>query len=293
VGLGLGAVSGLGCGGSAPLLHPAHTLFPGDVSVGAGLSAEVALNPRQAVSASGSAASPEAERAASLQDLTVPLSVGPNRASTPPGSPASGPAGLISAAAGSSAYQSASITSIAPQPAPWVGARVGIRGSNEAGITYAGRSIRIDGRHAWSLGSPTLSVGLGATALLPERPDHDDAVGSVFGGGVDVPVLIGLKSKNDLYAGWLGVRGGFETLKGDIAGLPSAGGASSAPITEEVSAQHYYVGLVLGLRAGFRHLHVALEVQGALHRAVGTIGGDDIAQSVITLTPGGAVIISF
>lgn len=217
--------------------------------MGAGLSAEIALSPQQAV---GASAAPEAERAASLQDLAVPLAV-----------------------------------------APWAGARIGIRGDNEAGVTYVGRSIRIDGRHAWSFGRPTLSVGLGASAIMAERPGQSADVGSVYGGGIDLPVLIGAKSKNDLYAGWLGVRGGFETMKGDVAAMTGAGSSAGSLTTEEVRAQHYYVGVVLGLRAGFRHLHVALELDGSFHRAVGTIGGNDVARSLVTLTPGGALTVSF
>lgn len=254
LGLSVGA-SGfavLGCGGSAPLLHPAHTLFPGDVSMGAGLSAEVALNKPSISAATSDGADPSSTRAGSLQDLTVPLSV-----------------------------------------APWVGARVGIRGDNEAGLTYVGRSIRVDGRHAWSLGAPTLSLGLGATAIMAKRHGLDADIGSVLGGGLDVPLLIGAKSKNDLYAGWFGVRGGFESLNGDIGTLADGGAPSSPLTTEEVSAQHYYVGVVLGLRVGFRHVHVALELDGAFHRAVGSIGGVDVGLSQLTLTPGGALIVSF
>src|SRR6185369_12120360 len=43
---------------------------------------------------------------------------------------------------------------VAPGVAPWAGARVGIAGSNEAGLAYTGRSIRLDGRYAFSLGAP-------------------------------------------------------------------------------------------------------------------------------------------
>jgi hypothetical protein len=238
----------MGCGGGAPLLHPAHTLFPGDVTLGAGLTGQVAL--RSTAPTDASPTSSEASRTASLETLSV-----------------------------------------APGVAPWVGGRVGITGDNEAGLTYSGRAIRIDGRHAWNLGAPTLSVGLGATAILAQRPGQDPDRGSVYGGGLDLPVLIGVKSKNDLYALWFGPRGGFETMSGELAAPPDP--AVTGPAFDDVSAQHYYVGLVLGLRAGFRHIHVAIELDGAFHYATGTLGTEELSLSQVTLAPGGALVISF
>lgn len=182
--------------------------------------------------------------------------------------------------------------SVAPGVAPWVSGRIGIQGDNEAGLTYSGRAIRIDGRHAWTLGAPTtLSVGLGATAILAQRPGQDPDRGSVYGGGLDLPVLFGVRSKNDLYAVWFGPRGGFETMSGELAAPPDPSGTE--PPFDDVSAQHYYVGLVFGLRAGFRHIHVALELDGAFHYATGTLGTEELSLSQVTLAPGGALVISF
>lgn len=181
--------------------------------------------------------------------------------------------------------------SVAPGIAPWVGGRIGIQGDNEAGLTYSGRVVRIDGRHAWNLGTPTLSVGLGASAILAQRPGQDPDRGSVYGGGLDLPVLIGVRSKNDLYAVWFGPRGGFETMSGELAAPPEASG--TGPTFDEVSARHYYAGLVLGLSAGFRHIHVAIELDGAFHYATGTLGTEELSLSQVTLTPGGALVISF
>src|SRR5262249_14255801 len=82
----------------------------------------------------------------------------------------------------------------APGVAPWVGGRIGIQGDNEGGLTYSGRSLRLDGRHAFSLGAPTLSVGLGLSAISAQRPGEGKDGSSVFGGGFDVPILFGAKS---------------------------------------------------------------------------------------------------
>jgi hypothetical protein len=232
------------------LLHPAHVLPPGDVSVGAGVSGQLALKPLPPESQAN------AQHVGSLQNLSV-----------------------------------------APGVAPWVSGRVGIVGGNEAGLTYAGRELRLDARHAFSLGKVTLSAGLGASAVIARRPG-DGADGSgVFGGGADVPLLIGVKSTNDIYALWFGPRAGFEIISGR---LQLAEAASSL---FDISARHFYGGLVAGMRVGFRHVHAAIELNAAYHRADGsfkTTGppgspGTSTSTSVqqITLTPAGALEISF
>lgn len=223
------ALSLLGCGAGAPLLHPAHVLAPGNVSVGAGLSG--ALN---------------------LSAASDPVSGGK----------------LAELAA-------------APGIAPWVSGRFGIAGDNEAGLTYTGRSLRVDARHAFPLGTAAaLSVGLGGSLISPLRPADDDGGSSVFGGGVDVPVLFGVHSKSDLYAFWIGPRGGFESMSGDVA-------------LSRVSARHFFGGFVVGVRGGFRHVHVALELDGAYHRADGTLVGAPTGVSLFTLAPSGALLFSF
>lgn len=129
------ALAFAGCGGGAPLLHPAHTLNPGDVAMGAGLSGRVALLPPDAPPGLDAE-----EAAAGLEALTV-----------------------------------------APAIAPWVSARIGLEGANEGGLTYSGRAVRLDGRHAFGLGTPTLSVGLGASVVSARRPGNSPDDRSVFG----------------------------------------------------------------------------------------------------------------
>jgi hypothetical protein len=179
----------------------------------------------------------------------------------------------------------------APGLAPWVAGRIGIKGSNEAGLTYAGRAIRLDGRHAFPLGEKTaLSVGLGGSGIIASQPGGEPDNRSVYGGGLDIPVLIGYTSTADLYSFWAGPRGGFEILSGGLLNAPNPG----APVVEEeVGARHVYVGFVAGLRVGFRHVHVALELDGAYHFADGEIGALSMTIDQFTLTPSGALIISF
>ena len=81
---------------------------------------------------------------------------------------------------------------LGPGISPWVSARVGLPHANEAGLTYTGRSLRLDGRHAFSLGGAwALSLGLGASAVA----------GFVIGGGVAAftGLLTGRRSSRRYY----------------------------------------------------------------------------------------------
>jgi hypothetical protein len=237
------------------LLHPAHVLPPGEISVGAGLSGQLALQSLQA------AAGPATQNQSSLQTLAV-----------------------------------------APGVAPWAAGRIGFEGSYEGGITYSGRTLRLDGRHAFLLGkgNVALSVGLGASALMAERPGSSDQASGVFGGGADIPVLIGWRSASDLYSFWFGPRGGFEILSGRV----QLADGSQMPPLYDVSGRHFYAGLTAGARVGFRHVHLALEVNAAYHAANGSFqtsatdtapAGPAASTSVqqISVSPAGALVVTF
>jgi hypothetical protein len=237
------ALSLLGCGAGAPLLHSAHVLHAGDVTAGAGLSGELALS-------------------------------------------------QLSVSAGSDPRGAGRMAQLAAAPgiAPWVSGRFGITGSNEAGLTYTGRNLRVDVRHAFALGTAALSVGVGGSMIAAERPGQDIAGSSIFGGGVDVPVLFGAHSKNDLYAFWVGPRAGFEALSGEVA---MSQGQTDALVLSAVSARHFFGGFVVGVRGGFRHVHVAIEVDGAYHRADGSIRGASTGVGLFALAPSAALLMSF
>lgn len=232
--LGLG-----GCGGGAPLLHPAHVLSPGKVTVGAGLSGRPVL--AALPSAPGT---DEALAENVLQDRTI-----------------------------------------APAVAPWVSGRIGITGSNEAGLTYSGRALRLDGRHAFTLTkSVSLSMGLGGELILAGRPSGAGESG--FGGGLDVPLLIGWKSTGELYSGWIGPRAGITWVRG---AFPSADPTKPLAIVGD----HVRVGMVAGFRLGFRHVHVGLEVGGDWNTVSGRMGTTDVSFNQFSLTPAGALIVGF
>ncbi|MEJ7728620.1 MAG: hypothetical protein WKG00_05345 [Polyangiaceae bacterium] len=184
--------------------------------------------------------------------------------------------------------------SVAPGVAPFVSGRLGILGNNEAGLTYTGRAVRLDARHAFDLGGPALSIGLGGSLIFPQRPGRDDDELRLHGGGVDLPILLGVRSRNDLYALWAGPRVGLQLLSGDAA-EPFVGDDPNEPTppARDVDGKHLYTGLVLGMRAGFRHLHVALEIDASYHHAWGSFGDQERAIDQVSITPAGAVVLSF
>lgn len=191
--------------------------------------------------------------------------------------------------------QIAEESAVAPGLAPWVAGRMGLGSGFEAGLTYSGRSFRLDGRRAFDLGLPTLSLGLGASGLLPKRRDDLDI--RVGGFGADLPVLIGFRSDADIFSLWLGARGGFELLRGEHA-LPIEApapdlAATGEPENEALEGVHLYGGGLLGFRAGFRHVYAVVEVEAVMHYADLTIGSVETAIEQLAVSPSGALIVRF
>jgi hypothetical protein len=175
---------------------------------------------------------------------------------------------------------------IAPAVAPWVSARIGIIGSNEAGLTYTGRAVRLDGRHAFQLNKKNtlaLSAGLGGELLLVGRPQGgQQEPQTLLGGGMDFPLLFGWRSTAGLYSAWIGPRPGFTIVEGNL----DDGTAFSATDGR--------LGFVAGLRVGFRQVHVAMELGGAFHFVDATIGkSQKVEFNQFTLTPAGALVLTF
>jgi hypothetical protein len=183
---------------------------------------------------------------------------------------------------------------VAPGIAPFVGARVGIQGDNEAGLAYMGRSVRLDARHAFDLGDAwRLSVGAGGSALLPRPRGGDADLGSVYGGGGDLPILVGWSSDSDIYSVWVGPRGGFELLRGRILETELSASESASAEFVDISGTHAFVGGVIGMRVGFRTIHVALELDLAYHRAWGTFGEREADIEQLGVAPASALALSF
>jgi hypothetical protein len=257
-GLPLCALFLAACGGGAPLLHPAHVLPLNTVSFGAGVSGQFASDAAEARIDAG--------RLAATQSLSDPQ-IAKRYAE-----------GVLSQAL------------LAPGLSPWVGARVGLPWRTEAGLTYTGRNIRLDGRHMLALGEVwALSFGVGASALFlsPDSPDSDTPATdgspgeaafdlSASGWGADIPVVVGYEAVNGFLDVWAGARAGFERINGDIR--PSGGDPS---VRIEAEGQRWWGGALAGFSLGVAPLWLRFELATTFHQVTGQLTGE-------TLEPDGA-----
>lgn len=256
-----------GCGGGAPLLHPARTLPTGDIRMASGVSANVA--------------------AGSLgDDLRVAKGVATKDPQVP-GAPGSNPAyakGALVAAA------------IAPGLAPFIGARVGVGNQYEGGLAYTGRAVRADLRRSFDSGNVSFSAGLGLSAALygrqqgSELPDVD--LGALHGYGFDIPLLVGWESSGGIYKVWGGGRGGFERdVIETLTSEPKAVTLGGQPL--HLDANRYWGGAVVGIATGFNHVHVALELSADYQVVVGNYNENHVTVHGITLAPATALWWTF
>ena len=265
--VGLGALWIVGCGGGAPLLHPARTLPMGDVRIASGVNANVA--------------------AGSLGDdlkLARELAAKDPQSPGPPNTnPAYAKGALVAAAIG-------------PGLAPFVGARVGAGNNFEGGLAYTGRAVRVDMRKGFDDGNVTYSVGLGLSAALYGRQQGTELtnvdLGALHGYGGDIPLLVGWESAGGIYKVWGGVRGGFERdVIETLTSEPKAVTLGNGPI--HLDANRYWGGGVVGLATGFRHLHVALELSAAYQFVKGTYNENNVTVRGVTLAPATALWWTF
>ncbi len=249
------------CAGGGPLLHPAKTLPKGESRAALGMSAEAAVG----------------NFGTALQSARAEAA---NESSTQPD--ATYAKGALVAAA------------VNPGIAPFVSARVGIAYDFEGGLAYTGRGIRIDFRHASYFGAEkawALSIGVGGSAALYGRLQGGDLPGvnlsDLRGWGADVPVLLGYEATNGLYMIWFGARGGWE--HDTIGTLTTEPGSGFETPPTGLSVDRYWGGGVLGIATGFRHVHVALEVDAAYESMNGSFGGTSVSLSGATVAPATAL----
>lgn len=221
----LSGIAGLallvGCGGGVPLLHPAHTLPAGRTAFAVGVSDRFLLG--------------DARRALDEAQQRVP--------GAPAGDARSTRGALIALAEG-------------PAVAPFAAARVGIPGTNEAGLSYSGQALRGDFRHAFDWGSSALSAGLGVTgrgfgqsAVDPPGTDLSGAHGL----GVDLPILLGYRTDADLISVWGGLRASFDHWSGSVALDPGPG--------FDLDASRVALGPVFGMALGLPPFWVCAELE--------------------------------
>lgn len=272
------------CGGATPLLHPAHTLAPGRVTFGAGVSgtflagdAKTGLDEARGVTASGGP-STDAEREQVVEGT---------------------------------------ITSVlaAPGVAPWIGGRVGVAERTEAGVAYTGRWGRIDVRHAFEDRKLALSFGVAALALLahpssdPAEPSGTssdiagvDASGA-YGFGFQIPVLVGYRSDAELVQAWGGVVATYEQAMGTVV-LSDATPSPPDPtdptqgVNEvELDARRFSGGAVLGVAVGIQPIWVAIELTGRYFSLNGSLSDAGTTTrgelGGVSLEPAGAILGRF
>ncbi len=248
------------CGGGSPLLHPAHALPAGRTAFGAGMSDRFVLGEDRAALDYARA---RANDAAAPTDDRYARGV------------------LVAVAEG-------------PALAPWASARVGITGSNEAGLSFTGDAIRADARHAFDWGETAFSAGVGVTGRglghsALELPGTD--LNRVNGYGVDVPLLYGYRTDADLISIWAGLRGALDHWSGKVA-LDDMGDAN-------LSATRLSLGPVVGLAVGVAPIYVAAELEldyahvtGSMDRAA-PADSQTGSFSGVSLRPAGALIGKF
>jgi hypothetical protein len=257
-----------GCGGGAPLLHPARTLPAGDIRVAGGVSANIA-------------AGSLGEDLRNARDSAA-------RDPQAPGAPGTNPAyakGALVAAA------------IAPGLAPFIGARVGAGSQFEGGLTYTGRAVRVDLRRSFDADKHvSFSLGLGLSAALYGRQQGSDLpnvdLNSMHGYGFDIPALVGWESNGGIYKVWGGARGGFERDVVEIlTSEPKDVTIGVDPI--HLDANRFYGGAVAGIATGFNHIHVALEISAAYQVVSGNYNENHVTVRGITLAPASALWWTF
>lgn len=266
----------VGCGGGAPLLHPAHTLPEGDVTFAAGSSGKLTLG----------------DLADAEQRVDDAAAV-PGGATTPDER-----RGFVEGAIARFAT--------APGVAPFVAARVGLGQQNEAGLTYTARAFRLDGRHAFEWPNVALSAGLAGTVALTRSGDKPDTpvsgsdggyrdvdVASLSGYGLELPVLFGYRSSADVVMLWAGVRAGFERDAFDAVLVASP----ATLVACSGKALRFWGGGLIGFAVGLPPIQVRTELDVAYESASGNLLTDrgDLEVDVAgwSLTPALAISAKF
>ncbi len=260
----LGAVSAASvhCGGATPLLHPAQALGTGEVRGEAGIAARAVVG----------------DLGSTLNQATNAAAVARAQGTVPSVDTTYAQGALVAAA-------------MAPDLSPVAGARVGVGAQFEGGIMYTGRGARIDFRRAIEINpSWALSVGAGLDTAFSGRQTNalagvDNA--NLLGVGGDLPVLLGYRSQSGLYYAWIGARFGYEHDTIEPRGEQTVPPPPQPAPT--LAGDRFFVGGLLGVAIGFRHVHVALELEADYAYVTGSFGGVPASVSGLSLTPASAV----
>jgi hypothetical protein len=103
-----------------------------------------------------------------------------------------------------------------------------------------------------------------------------------------VPLLLGYESVAGLYMVWVGARGGLEHDDiSEVRSVPKDVTLGTPPVG--LSATRYWGGGVLGLAVGFRHVHVAMELDAAYTSITGQYNGTHASVTGVALAPATAL----
>ena len=175
-----------------------------------------------------------------------------------------------------------------PGIAPFVSARVGIGDRFEGGLAYTGRGARVDVRRSFDRKNFSLSLGIGGSGVFYSHSEGSVLpaveLGDLHGYGADIPLLAGWTFGQDMYQVWVGARTGWEHVNIDLlTSEPRSVTLGVPPIS--LSAERFFAGAVAGLAVGFRHIHVALELDIAYQSIVGTYNQTQSSINGISLAP--------
>lgn len=265
MGLAIGAVLLLAaCGGTSPLLHPAHTLPADRMSAGAGVGARFLAG--------------DVSDAIARQEATAEPAIGQ----------------------GTAAY-----AALAPELSPYAALRIGLGQDMEGGLAFTGRSVRADLRHAWSDRQLALSAGAGASALFTQQASQESYLnvggvdaGATTGWGLDVPVLVGIRSTARLIEFWAGPRASYQySVTSFGVFVPLETEPSRAP-TPHAKTHDISLGAVVGLSLGLKPLWIALEGGVSYHWLKGTYDSldgrsRDLSLGGFSLEPAAALRTEF
>lgn len=221
-----------GCGGGVPLLHPAHVLPAGRTAFAVGVSDRFLLGDSKHAFEDG---------------------VQPTPGPVPQNDPRSARSALVALAEG-------------PAIAAFAAARVGVPGSNEAGLSYSGQALRADFRHGFEWDSYALSAGLGLTGRFghtsADQPANTDLSGA-HGLGVDLPILLGYRTDADLISVWGGVRGSFDHWSGSVT--------LDANPAFDLDGRRLSLGPIFGMSLGLPPFWISAEIEIDYARVTGSL----------------------
>jgi hypothetical protein len=87
---------------------------------------------------------------------------------------------------------------------------------------------------------------------------------------------------------WLGLRAGWEHVDiGNLTSVPGSPPAGGAPLA--LSATRFWGGGLLGVAVGFRHLHVAMELDASYASVTGDLAQTHASVRGVTLAPAAAL----